>query len=68
MAVSRIGRPPRADEANGIYPMLNRGNRRDTLFNKAQAFEPMMALALERPRIKPLGVYLNGFKNRRHTS
>ena len=23
----RMGRPPRADEANGIYHMLNRGNR-----------------------------------------
>ena len=50
-----MGRPPRADEANGIYHMLNRGNRRAPIFLKSEdfeAFERMMAEALERSRIK----------------
>ncbi len=50
-----MGRPPRADEANGIYHMLNRGNRREPLFHKTEdfeAFERMMVEAIERSRIK----------------
>lgn len=50
-----MGRPPRADEAKGIYHMLNRGNRREMLFHKTEgfeAFERMIAEALERSRIK----------------
>ena len=46
-----MGRPPRADEANGIYPMLNRGNRRETIFHKPgdfEAFERILAKALDR--------------------
>ncbi len=50
-----MGRPPRADEANGIYHMLNRGNRREPIFHKTEdfeAFERMMVEALERSQIK----------------
>ena len=51
MRGGRMGRPPRADEANGSYHMLNRGNRRELLFHKTEdfeAFERMMAEAIER--------------------
>ena len=34
-----MGRQPRADEANGIYHMLNRGNRREPVFHKTEDFE-----------------------------
>ena len=50
-----MGRPPRADEANGIYHMLNRGNRREPVFHKTEdfeAFERMMVEAMERLQIK----------------
>lgn len=50
-----MGRPVRADEARGIYHMLNRGNRRERIFHKQEdfeAFERIMAEALERSRIK----------------
>ncbi len=44
-------RPPRADEAGGLYHALNRGNARTTIFRKPadyQAFERILAEALER--------------------
>ena len=50
-----MGRPPRADEANGIYHMLNRGNRREPVFHKTEdfeAFERMMVEAMEHLQIK----------------
>lgn len=50
-----MGRPPRADEANGIYHMLNRGNRREPIFHKKadfEAFERMMVEALERSQVQ----------------
>lgn len=50
-----MGRAPRVDEANGIYHMLNRGNRREPLFHKPgdyEAFERIMAEAIERTQIK----------------
>ena len=46
-----MGRAKRADEAGGIYHMLNRANRRQTIFHKPEdyeAFERMMEEALER--------------------
>ena len=46
-----MGRPPRADEANGIDHMLNRGHRREPLFHKTEdfeAFERMRVEAIER--------------------
>ena len=50
-----MGRPPRADEANGIYHMLNRANRREPFFLKTEdyeAFERILAAAVARSRIK----------------
>ena len=44
-------RPKRADEANGIYHALNRGNARSAIFNKDadyNAFERILAEGLER--------------------
>jgi len=44
-------RPPRADEAGGIYHALNRGNARDDIFHKAgdyEAFEKVLAEGLQR--------------------
>jgi putative transposase len=44
-------RPKRADEANGIYHALNRGNARTKLFKKTadyEAFERILAEGLER--------------------
>ena len=46
-----MGRPKRADEAGGIYHMLNRANGRATIFHKPddyQAFERVLAEAVER--------------------
>lgn len=46
-------RPPRADEAGGLYHALNRGNLRTTIFHKQAdylAFEKILAEALERYR------------------
>lgn len=46
-----MGRPKRADEANGIYHALNRGNARATIFHKPEdfdAFERILADGLER--------------------
>jgi putative transposase len=48
-------RPPRADEANGLYHALNRGNLRATIFHKDNdyiAFEQILAEGLERYRIE----------------
>jgi putative transposase len=45
-----MGRPPRADEAGAIYHMLNRSNRRATIFHKDadyEAFERIIAEALD---------------------
>ena len=44
-------RPPRADEAGGLYHALNRGNARATIFHKEadfEAFERILAEGLER--------------------
>lgn len=44
-------RPKRADEANGIYHALNRGNAKAVIFNKPadfDAFEQILAQGLER--------------------
>ena len=38
-----MGRPPRADEANAIDHMLNRGSRRVPLFHKSEDFEAFLA-------------------------
>ena len=46
-----MGRPPRADEAGGIYHALNRGNaRRDIFFKDAdfEAFERLIAEGLQK--------------------
>ena len=46
-----MGRPKRSDEAGAIYHMLNRANRRATIFHKHddyEAFERILADALER--------------------
>ena len=50
-----MGRPKRADEAGAIYHMLNRANRRSTIFFKDedyQAFERILAEALRHCQIK----------------
>ena len=50
-----MGRAKRADEANGIYHMLNRANRRATLFKKDTdygAFERILCEAAERFRVE----------------
>jgi len=44
-------RPPRADEAGGLYHALNRGNAQATIFRKDadyEAFERIPAEGLER--------------------
>ncbi len=44
-------RPPRADEAGGLYHALNRGNSRARIFRKEadyEAFERILAQGLER--------------------
>ncbi len=46
-----MGRPPRADEAGGIYHALNRGNARHDIFFKGadfQAFERLTAEGLDK--------------------
>lgn len=48
-------RPPRADEAGGLYHALNRGNLRATIFHKVAdyvAFEQIVAEGLERYNIE----------------
>ncbi len=48
-------RPPRADEAGGLYHALNRGNLRATIFHKDadyDAFERILAEGLERHRLE----------------
>ncbi|MCA9195858.1 MAG: hypothetical protein KDB03_29050, partial [Planctomycetales bacterium] len=48
-------RPPRADEANGLYHALNRGNLRSTIFHKEgdyAAFEQILSEGLRRYCIK----------------
>ena len=50
-----MGRANRADVAGGIYHMLNRANRRDTIFRKDadyQAFESVLEEALERCELR----------------
>lgn len=45
-----MSRPPRADEAGGVYHALNRGNARGTIFHKEadyEAFEHLLAEGLE---------------------
>ncbi len=34
-----MSRPPRADEANGLYHALNRGNTRATMFHQEDDYE-----------------------------
>ena len=46
-----MGRANRADESGGVYHMLNRSNRRDTILHKDadfEAFEAVLEEALER--------------------
>jgi putative transposase len=48
-------RPPRADEANGLYHALNRGNLRATIFHKEDdyaAFEQILAEGLTRYQVE----------------
>jgi putative transposase len=50
-----MGRAKRADEAGAIYHMLNRANRRATIFHQDadyDAFEQIMAEALDRVQLK----------------
>lgn len=50
-----MARTKRADEAGAIYHMLNRANRRVTIFHKEadfEAFERILAEALERTKLK----------------
>ena len=50
-----MGRPKRADEAHGIYHMLNRANRRNAIFEKEadyEAFERVIAEAVKRYQIE----------------
>ena len=50
-----MGRAKRADEAGAIYHMLNRANRRATIFHKDadyEAFEQIIAEALDRVQLK----------------
>ncbi len=50
-----MGRAKRADEAGAIYHMLNRANRRATVFHKDadyEAFERIIAEALDRVQLK----------------
>ena len=47
-----MGRPPRADEANGIYHMLNRGNRREPFFHKTEDFEAFERMMVEAMAIR----------------
>ena len=42
-----MGRPPRADEAGGIYHALNRGNARHDIFLKEPDFEAFERLIVE---------------------
>jgi putative transposase len=42
-----MGRPPRADEAGGIYHALNRGNARHDIFFKDADFEAFERLITE---------------------
>ena len=49
-----MGRANRADEAGGVYHMLNRANRRDTIFHQDAdfaAFESILEEALERSEL-----------------
>ena len=48
-------RPPRADEAGGLYHALNRGNLRATIFQKEGdylAFLNILAKGLDRERVE----------------
>lgn len=48
-------RPPRADEAGGLYHAFNRGNPRATIFQKEGdylAFERFLAEGLDRYRVE----------------
>lgn len=50
-----MGRAKRADEAGGIYHMLNRANRRETIFRKEadyDAFEEVLSEALDRVELR----------------
>ena len=50
-----MGKAKRADEGGAIYHMLNRANRRATIFHKDadyEAFERIIAQALDRVQLK----------------
>ncbi len=50
-----VGRMKRADEAGGIYHMLNRANRKETIFHTESdygAFESILTEALERSELR----------------
>ncbi len=54
-------RPPRADEAGGLYHALNRGNSRARIFRKQadyEAFERILAEGLERYEVPLYGFQL----------
>jgi putative transposase len=56
-----MSRPPRADEANGLYHALNRGNARATIFHKEddyEAFERILADGLSRYAVRLFGYEL----------
>ena len=54
-------RPPRADEAHGLYHALNRGNARATIFYKEdeyEAFEGILAEGTDRYAVRLFGYEL----------
>ena len=56
-----MSRPPRADEANGLYHALNRGNSRATIFHQEddyEAFERILADGLSRYAVRLFGYEL----------
>ncbi len=53
-----MGRPKRADEAGGIYHMLNRANRPETIFHKDDDYEAFENLLLEALALVDLQLYI----------
>ncbi|MFN9877176.1 MAG: transposase, partial [Planctomycetota bacterium] len=50
-------RPPRADEAGGLYHALNRGNLRATIFHKDADFEAFERILHEALQIHQVELY-----------
>ena len=50
-------RPPRADEAGGLYHALNRGNLRATIFHKDSDFEAFERILQEAVNIHRIELY-----------